>query len=483
MDNLCISITYLDPYFHGQGDYGPEWPPSPWRLFQSILATAARNHGLDEQAFKWLEDLDPPVILSPTKVNEKKRIIKMYVPDNSSDRILNRQERLSEKEMRPTMIKEPEIPLHYIWSIESEDIGMASKIADYAKDLTTLGWGIDLVAGNGQLMKNDEVTHLIHTYQGSHQVPSKTIGVSLRCPVKGSYDNLKMVHESKKKRFNGLTYTHPKRPTIFKESGYIEKGIPYRAIACLRLLQPIDEAERWASFDPRYTIRVSSWIRGFLCSIAKKDWQFSEPSDVYVAGHHDPRDDRTPPRFSYLPLPTIGHQHADGLIRRVMIAEPYGDDGSKADWVGSKINTAILKNESGYNIANIERTSKDKTFESYSSSGRLFKTVTPVILPGHDDRKYPKAEKLFLKAIVQAGFDVEDIDYYILQNAPFFKGGYHPREYKVTAHLKGLTAIHVLLKWKCPIYGPLAIGAGRHRGLGLFVPTDDDHLGGEHNGA
>ena len=29
-------------------------------------------------------------------------------------------------------------------------------------------------------------------------------------------------------------------------------------------------------------------------------------------------------QFSYVPLPTLGHQHADAMIRRVMIVAPFG---------------------------------------------------------------------------------------------------------------------------------------------------------------
>ena len=38
-NQLCISVTLLDGRFHGRGDGGvPEWPPSPLRLFQALVA-------------------------------------------------------------------------------------------------------------------------------------------------------------------------------------------------------------------------------------------------------------------------------------------------------------------------------------------------------------------------------------------------------------------------------------------------------------
>ncbi len=36
---LCISATFLDGRFHGRRDGGEsEWPPSPLRLFQALVA-------------------------------------------------------------------------------------------------------------------------------------------------------------------------------------------------------------------------------------------------------------------------------------------------------------------------------------------------------------------------------------------------------------------------------------------------------------
>lgn len=473
MNNLCITVTFLDRYYHGHGDLGPEWPPSPWRLYQSLLATAASNNQDSLEVFQWFESLETPQIMAPKTETGVKR--KTYVPDNASDVKLERQERLSEKIVHPVIIKGKNRTLHYLWSIDKADRDYADQIAAYAKKLISLGWGIDLVAGNGKILGDAEIKDLIAGYHGICYVPRKNIGKSYRCPTKGSYSNLKMVHETKLNRFDGTVYTPPKRATVFDEVGYREKGIiPIRRVACFKLLHPSDEVERWARFDPRDTVRVSSWVRGYLCDIAKKDWDYKEDSGVYVAGHHKEGQKKTPPRFSYLPLPTIGHPQADGLIRRLIVAEPFDDDGEKAGWAGRILNSVTLKNDSGLDVARIEQIKTDPVIEKYCDSSYRFKTVTPVILPGHDSRKYSKADKLFLKAVSQAGFDVEDIDHYILQKAPYFNGAYHPNDYRKVKHLERFTSLHVLIKWKKKIRGPLAIGAGRHRGLGLFVPDNEE---------
>jgi CRISPR-associated protein Csb2 len=65
MPSLLISIRFHDGRYHGSG----EWPPSPARLFQALVAGAARGESLSEfamEAFRWLEGLDPPAIAAPS---------------------------------------------------------------------------------------------------------------------------------------------------------------------------------------------------------------------------------------------------------------------------------------------------------------------------------------------------------------------------------------------------------------------------------
>ena len=64
---FCLTVRFLDPVptFHGRGDGSePEWPPSPLRLFQALVAASAArwpgSHFGDyaAPALKWLEAQD-----------------------------------------------------------------------------------------------------------------------------------------------------------------------------------------------------------------------------------------------------------------------------------------------------------------------------------------------------------------------------------------------------------------------------------------
>jgi CRISPR-associated protein Csb2 len=216
-------------------------------------------------------------------------------------------------------------------------------------------------------------------------------------------------------------------------------------------------------------------LRHVTCEAAKNDsHEFPGGAERYVAGHANDRNDRSP-RFSYLPLPTTRHAHADGMIRRALIAEPFGGGGTHVRWVAERLRYHLLINEAGYETAMLYRIEAiDTVLHSYVQSAKMWSSITPIVLPGFDDGKYQKAERLLIKAIQQAGLPVEALEAIVLRKAPFWPGSQHPRLYHRPEYLRGFPAWHVHLRFREPIPGPLAIGAGRHCGLGLFVQEEDD---------
>ena len=86
-DYLHISATFLDSRFHGRGDGGePEWPPSPLRLMQAIVAANADRIGTEgplDQALRWLEQQPPPMIFAPRC--ESAAAYCLSVPNNAMD--------------------------------------------------------------------------------------------------------------------------------------------------------------------------------------------------------------------------------------------------------------------------------------------------------------------------------------------------------------------------------------------------------------
>ena len=475
MTRFCVTIRFLDPRFHGRGDRGPEWPPSPFRLFQALLAAASRNGLLDEEAFHWLERLSPPEILAPPVLPVSSW--KNYVPNNDSDKTLDRQNRLAEKEVRPVRILREE-PLHYLWRIEPEDQTIAERMALKARCLSALGWGVDLVVADGGVLSESEYESLVEGYSGDRWNQVEGASKSLRSPCPGSLEDLSGVYNSFLNRFQGNVYRPTRKPRVFEKIDYLKRGESAirRGVAAFKLLKPDDDSEALAVFDQRKAMEIAAWIRGYLCDRSKSAG-FPGDSEVYVAGHvsQEERNGKTPPRFSYLPLPSLGHERADGGVRRFLLAGPYGGDEEPLRWARQELSYAVVKDKDGVPMARLQPIEHDGVLRHYLGEATTFRTVTPVILPGYDDRNYSKAQRLVEKALEQAGFSVEDLaEPLYLQKAPFYNGCYAPWSYSLPRYLKGYSAMHVRLKWKEKVSGPLAIGAGRHFGLGLFSSCGDE---------
>src|SRR3990170_4346649 len=80
--HLNLTVRFLTDRYHGS-----DWPPSPARLFQALVAGAktgsySREWGADQQsALEWLEGLGPPNIFS--RPYQTGRAYTLFVPNNS----------------------------------------------------------------------------------------------------------------------------------------------------------------------------------------------------------------------------------------------------------------------------------------------------------------------------------------------------------------------------------------------------------------
>lgn len=472
---LCLSVTFLDPLFHGKGDDGPEWPPSPLRLFQALVAgarTGCRDvkwSSAEITAFRWLETREPPMIVAPSATSTDGYTF--FVPNNDSDKEFEREQRLTSKAVQPHRLQDGDT-VHYLWPLdernEATDRVQGEVLCRAARHLLALGWGIDQVAGNGRILSETEIQGLLGRRWRAWK-PPRPEAPTWRVPVNGSLKNLEQSYQSFLKRVHGGRFIPPLKPSRFGLVTYaITDKLPQRLYAAFELLEGI-------AFRQEDVAKVAAMLRSLTCKCASEGThQFPGGSEIYVAGHVG-KEERTPPRFSYLPLPTIGHEHADGLIRRLIVAEPYGGDGAHARWAQERLRSATLRDERGNDrgiLLDLWRPHSKEMIQRYVMEAQVWRTVTPVILPGSDDGKYAKAEKLFLGALQQAGLPVGAVTDLTIRKAPFSPGAQHPQQYFVPAYLRRFGRWHVQLVFREPVAGPLAIGAGRHTGLGIFAARE-----------
>ena len=162
MTHLLLTVHWLDDRYHGLLDREgpPEWPPSPYRLFQALVAGLARRGELESelgQSLAWLQTLDPPMIIAPR--SGPGQIVTRFVPNNDGDKRPDRQSRLKGKTFRPTLMLDPP-DIHYLWEISQDQVQKSESICRTARSLTCLGWGIDMAYAGGQLIGGDEIAKL-----------------------------------------------------------------------------------------------------------------------------------------------------------------------------------------------------------------------------------------------------------------------------------------------------------------------------------
>ena len=208
MNHLLLTIRFLDGRYHGKTDGEQrEWPPSPMRLFAALVAGAkARWSDHRRDAFLWLEGLPPPIIR--TTASQQGAELLTYVPNNNSDSggIVH-----TAKVIKPTLLDDPPV-VEYLWRIRPEDREHAQVIAQAARHIRALGWGIDMAIGHGRVL--DSRPSIGHLAEWKPRESGIGGGASLRVPVKGSLDSLEKTYAASLNRIRtgGEVHDQPGPP-------------------------------------------------------------------------------------------------------------------------------------------------------------------------------------------------------------------------------------------------------------------------------
>ena len=520
-DYLCISIRFLDGAFHGRADHGePEWPPSPLRLYQAIVAASAArwnergrlSHA--EPALRWFEQLPPPAIVAPPA--RETQGYRLYVPDNVGDLVGKSWSRggegsiadyRTEKAVRPLAIAD-ESAVHFLWNLSNAPAGFAEHgevLSTAVRSITHVGWGVDLVVADAAALDEAKAAALT----GERWQPSADGGgTSLRTPAHGTLDDLNSRHHAFLNRVNANGGFSPPPPlTVFGITNYrADTEAPRLPQAVFVLRKPDDSGFR--AFDAarrglhvagmfRHTASLPEVVRG-------AGWSDDEARRIILGHGEVPGSEHQPvegARIAFLPLPSIemreGQQRVVGSIRRVLVTArgqlPTQDfrrftqrlDGQELTDEKSKQTAALI----------FRHNEHDGAVRPYFEKSATWATVTPVILPGYDDpRKLrrrlqagssetltaeektqlllkldKRIEFLLRKAIRQAGFpdalaEHADIEW---RSTGFWPGTELATRYAVGDQHRRYRRLHVRITWRSAdgqllsIPGPICIGSGK----------------------
>lgn len=493
---LCFSIRFLQPYAHGTDEYGDaEWPPSPLRLLQALTAAGAgrwnERQALDHAApaLRWLESLRPPQIIA-AEATPCAAPHRLYVPDNVGDKVAAGWARGRDVSIADFRVEKDVNPMHlagdsvhYVYQFGESAPSQLQLLSIAARSITHLGWGRDLAVGDANVISAEQAGQL----PGVRWHPAATGGTPLRTHKRGTLDDLTRKHSEFLNRVTAEGFRPVAPLRTFDVVRYCRhdqpSARPWRAFE----LRNIDGS--YCRYPHRRLIHIAGMVRHLALEAMRKDRPEDAPEnwlDAYVAGHAVTSSDHS--QLSYLPLPSVGHEHTDPGVRRMMIAAPVGDD-SWLDHLARRLAGQQLEPERPDEFAGAEppllipmpRHARDGVLRSYVDPANVWYSFTPVILPGHDDHKPEKTRALIERALRQSGIEQAcEFEWSAFSrfaksySAHKYDAQKQPQGYFRPSYLNGLTAVHLTLHFKeqVRVPGPLVVGAGRHCGFGLMA-----HLG------
>lgn len=505
---LLITVRFHDGYYHGAGD----WPPAPARLFQALVAGAAVGEKFlpdSRQALEWFERLDPPdIVAPPARAGQGYR---NYVPNNDLDAVGGNPDRIAEirapKQVRPRLF-DAEIPLLYLWYFEDGGEKYARTLLDITECLYQLGRGVDMAWATAELLSTDEAEKRLTDHGGMIHRRAPGEGVLLASPAKGSLESLIVRHHAVGERLRarkagrGVDYlfSQPPKPR-FVQIAY--DSSPDFLLYDLRDLSRGAGFQSWPLCEAAKLVEV---VRDTAADRFKKALpEKAAVIDRVFIGRNAVEADKAQ-RIRVIPLPSIGHPHADSSIRRVLLEIPPDCPVPRGDvaWafsglhLGADPETGEIRDETmpmlveaddwrmpdHYGIEQRKRQNKRVS--------RVWRTVTPAALPERAGRRRidparikeeakgveerlkeeGRAVAAVYQAVRHAGVDTL-VEHIRVQREPFRSRGTRAENFAAGTRFSKHRLWHVEIAFTEARTGPLVIGDGRYLGLGLMTPEQE----------
>lgn len=420
--HLCISIRFLAPAFHGSRDADKsEWPPSPMRVFQSLVAAAAARWRAESfaprvrSAFEWLEKQAAPILITPTSVSSFG--YRLSVPNNAMDIVAkawcrgnysnsgdaNPATHRTMKAVRPTLLLDGGA-VHYLWPLHDpigEGIsGHVEALQEIARSVVALGWGIDMAVGHATVLPDDQISAL----SGERWLPySTSVADGLRAPVPGTLNDLIHRHKHFLARLGPDGLSPPPPLSTYRIVEYKPASRPLsRAVAAFSLLKL--DASGFRAFDAaRRTLTVAGMMRHTAKAAATRAGWSESDINAIILGHGESRHSGEhiavgPRRFAYLPLPSVetrgdGAARVVGSVRRVIVSSFAEDFEARVAWARRTLSgQELISEDEKQPLALLSLLpATDRVVRQYTQPAASWATVTPVVLPGYDDPDHYRA--------------------------------------------------------------------------------------------
>ncbi len=492
-NSLIISVRLHEGWYHGAGSI-----PSPARLFQALAAGRGLGGPLQLQtieALQWLEKQRPPIVAAPVTICGQ--LVATYVPNNDLDAKQGDHRRMGDIRTKKTahpLLFDPSVPFLFCWKLTDEDMDESAvkHIQELANGLYQLGRTVDAAWACADVVTTDELGDHLRCHRGPVLRPASGQG-NVECPTPGSVHSLIDRHSDMARRYGptadgkGQTFRRRSKP----KWRMVSYGNAMTRI-CFDLLDR--ETSTHVAWSPTETVALVTMIRDEAVNrlVAALPAHEAEIQQALIG--RKPTGENAglaSARVRIVPLPSIGHEHADQQIRRVVIEIP-GNCPLRTDDVVWAFSAQKLSHRD--RCVDLVTAQPNRQLEHYgvtSAASRLWQTVTPVALSARRRRIEPDRTKRQLgdekgaaerrmehevaasgirQALRHAGYEAT-IRSIRLQREPFTARGQMADDFATEPRFSKHCLWHVSLELNDQITGPICVGDGRFLGLGLMRPV------------
>lgn len=469
----------------------PEWPPHPDRLFQALVAAWGRDETPaddERRALEWLEGLDPAGLTIKAPAAGRRDTPTVFVPPNDArttgksgdlppkkikDALLVLPDRRTNRQARtfPAVIPFGERPMvRYTWTSTPEMSKYLAPLQRLAKEVTYIGHSHTLVrvsVSNAGAPETGEewawldepralrVPHVGRLEHLQAQYARSKRGDPVARPIPS---NAAKVFRRPEPAACPSTLFDPTNLTVFVDAGGFVPSLSAFPLVALRLRDSI----------------LASVPRGM-------------PIPPLLSGHDRNGNPTDSPHIAVLPLADVGWPYSEGRLMGLFVAWPKDTAVEDrrvvvfaiASFLSGIGRTGLLHfGPSGSWAVRLDLAPEKASLATrrYVGPSRIWGTVLPALLDRHPkDRHGRSLPEVIIRSLLNVGLpkgaiegvDVEVHKTPLIRGAPTIQevGGSLPTD----SPYRGRPLAHLLLTFERPIQGPLLIGAGRYRGLGLCM--------------
>ncbi len=438
---LMGSYQAADPF--GAADV-VEWPPHPFRLHAALVSAACEaggEHPSTEhvQALRWLEAQPPPLITCSADP-PRRTVAMMWVPRNPTrggewDRYFKAGQSVSRVgRVFPTAVPaDPVVTLTW-----PETDGVPESLEPLVQRVSWLGSSRSPVA-----------CAAVREPPAPTFVPSAAGAWQVRVAAHGVTDALLEAR-----------FTHP-QPVAARVAGYTVPGAgegTETGVAAGPMSELLVRRTVGATQDAADSALLGSALRAAVLARA------GDEAPAALHGHDPARD-----HAAYLTLVDVGHTGARGAVRGMALGLPAGlTPGERAGCLRAFVAVDRVTLPGGRRPLRLEDDAGDLwtlAAERWVGPAIVWSTVTPVILDRFPRRDRTPRDEL-LASVANAGLpapaDVELFAGPPLTGAPPAGG--------LRGDVPPGMRVHARLRFHAAVRGPLVVGRGRFRGVGLFQP-------------